>query len=36
VVSLDFDFWVRKKDLKDDREYYKKTAISKELIIKLT
>lgn len=35
VIPLDFDFWVRKKDIKDDRMYRKKTGISRELITKL-
>ena len=35
VIPLAFDFWVRKKDIKDDRQYRKKTEISRELIIEV-
>jgi len=35
VIPLDFDFWVRKKDLKTNEKYRKKTEISKELILEL-
>jgi len=35
VIPLSFDFWIRKKDLKDDEKYRKKTEISKELILEL-
>jgi len=35
VIPLIFDFWVRKKDIKDDRIYRKKTKISRELILEL-
>lgn len=33
LIPLDFDFWVREKDLKDDKKYKKKTEISQELIL---
>jgi len=33
LIPLDFNFWVRKKDLKDGRKYRKKTKISQELIL---
>jgi hypothetical protein len=33
VIPLVFDFWVREKDIKDDRQYRKKTEISRELIV---
>jgi len=35
VIPLLFDFWVREKDITDDRKYRKKTEISKELILEL-
>ena len=35
VIPLAFDFWVREKDIKDDRKYRKKTKISRELILEL-
>jgi len=35
VIPLLFDFWVREKDITDGREYRKKTAISRELIVEL-
>lgn len=34
LIPLDFDFWIRKKDLEDDLKYKKKTDIAKELIYK--
>lgn len=33
LIPLDFDFWMRRKDLKNDAKYKKKTEISKELIL---
>jgi len=35
LIPLDFDFWIREKDLKNDKTYRKKTGISKELILEL-
>lgn len=35
LVPLDFDFWVREKDLKDKEKYKKKTALTKDLILEL-
>jgi len=35
VIPLAFDFWVREKDITDDRKYRKKTEISRELIFEL-
>ena len=35
VIPLDFSFWTRKKDLKNDANYKKKTDISKDLISEL-
>lgn len=32
LIPLDFDFWIRKKELKDRQTYKKKTEIAKELI----
>ena len=32
TIPLEFDFWVRKKQMKDINLYRKKTAISQELI----
>lgn len=34
VIPLDFDFWIRKKDIKNNDLYRKKTCISRELICK--
>jgi len=34
LVPLDFDFWVREKDIKDGRKYKKKTTIAQGLILK--
>ncbi len=34
LIPLDFDFWMRKKDLEDDSTYRKKTEISRDLIVK--
>jgi len=33
IIPLDFDFWIRKKDIKDNREYRKKTEITEELLL---
>ena len=33
LIPLDFDFWIRKKDLEDETLYKKKTEISEELIL---
>jgi len=35
VIPLAFDFWVREKDIKDERQYRKKTGISRELVLEL-
>ena len=35
VIPLGFDFWIREKDISDDRKYRKKTEISRELIFEL-
>lgn len=35
LIPLDFDFWVREKDLKDKGKYKKKTALTKDLILEL-
>lgn len=32
LIPLDFNFWIRKKDLGDDSKYKKKTDIAKDLI----
>jgi SRSO17 transposase len=33
AIPLNFDYWIREKDLKDKELYKKKTAITKELIL---
>lgn len=33
LIPLDFDFWIREKDLKGGKKYKKKTEIARELIL---
>ena len=35
LIPLDFDFWVREKDLKEKEKYKKKTTLTKNLILEL-
>ena len=34
LIPLDFDFWIRKKELKDVSKYKKKTSIAQDLMLK--